>query len=138
MSTEYTPDNITSLAPNEIFVFGSNEAGRHGLGAARLAFRRFGAIMGQGDGKMGQCYGISTKDDQFKTLPLHRIAPKILKFLRYAEAHPELKFLVTQIGCGLAGYKPKQIAPLFFSVSIPDNVVLPKQFWETLKPEEKH
>jgi len=127
---QYTPDRITKLAPNEIFVFGANEAGRHGCGAARFALDKFGAIYGQGDGLQGSSYGISTKDRNVKTLPLHKIQIKVGRFLRFAANNSAFTFLVTQIGCGLAGYNPKDIAPMFFAFGdVPSNVSLPKEFW---------
>ncbi len=127
---------ITKLTKNEIFVFGSNYAGRHGKGAALTALRKFGAKNGQGIGLMGQSYGIATKDRNLKVLPLITIKSQIGKFLVFAYNHPELKFLVTPIGCGLAGYKPKDIAPLFYYYKIPINVVLPEEFIN-LKGERK-
>jgi hypothetical protein len=120
--------NITELKPNEIFVFGSNYAGRHGKGAALTALHKFGAISGRGCGIMGQSYGIATKDSNLKVLPLTSIQPQIRRFLEYAEGHPELNFIVTPIGCGLAGYKPKDIAPLFYFFKMPLNVMLPEVF----------
>lgn len=125
-----TPENITELKPNEVFVFGSNLAGRHGAGAALLALKKFGAISGQGYGLMGQSYGIATKNERIQTLPLDRIQVQVNKFLRFAENNPEKIFLVTQIGCGLAGYSPKDIAPLFKDV--PNNVTLPESFSKVL------
>jgi len=119
---------ITELAPNEVFVFGSNYAGRHGKGAALTAQRKFGARNGQGTGLMGQSYGIATKDRNLRVLSLDTIQQQIRKFLEFASLHSELKFLVTPIGCGLAGYKPKDIAPLFFFYRIPLNVILPESF----------
>lgn len=104
--------NITSLKENEIFVFGSNLAGRHGAGAAKQAMK-WGAIYGRGIGRQGQTYAIPTKDHLIKTLPLSVIKHHIFTFSIYAMEHPELKFLVTNIGCGLAGYKPWQIVPMF-------------------------
>ena len=118
---------ITHLQENEIFVFGSNYAGRHGKGAAKTALK-FGARFGQGIGLMGQCYGIATKDRNLKVLPLLSIQQQIRRFLDFAGQHPELKFLVTPIGCGLAGYKPKDIALLFYFYKIPTNIVLPDVF----------
>lgn len=123
-----TPEEITSLKANEVFVFGSNFAGRHGKGAALLAMKKFGAKPGQGTGLMGQSYGIATKDARLRTLPLDSVLWQIRKFIKFAEQNPQLHFLVTQIGCGLAGYKPKDIAPLFFRHQIPGNVSLPEPF----------
>jgi hypothetical protein len=96
-----------------IFVFGSNLAGRHGKGAALHARRNCGAIYGQGTGRQGQSYAIPTKDKQIRTLPLYLIAAYVGDFLFYANSHPELQFVVTRIGCGLAGYRDEQIAPMF-------------------------
>lgn len=116
----------------EIFTFGSNEAGRHGKGAAKDALDKHGAIYGKGHGHYGNSYAIPTKDSQFQTLSLHVIENYIQTFLHYAYSNPELKFNVTQIGCGLAGYKVEQIAPMFSAViDYPDsydNVYLPKAF----------
>ena len=126
----YTPGNIQSLAHNEVFVFGSNLAGRHGGGAARLAAEKFGATFGVGVGHEGRTYALPTKDEKIQTLPLSEIEKHIGNFIVYAAAHPELTFLVTQIGCGLAGYTPAEIAPLFFNFAMPRNVVLPEVFWK--------
>lgn len=123
-----TPESITELEPNQIFVFGSNLAGRHGAGAALTAMRRFGAKYGVGVGPTGQCYAIPTKDENFKTLPLSEIENHISRFLSCAKSHDHLEFLVTKIGCGLAGYEISDIAALFNNKYIPDNVVLPKEF----------
>lgn len=127
------PDNIEKLDDDEIFVFGSNRAGRHGAGAALLARRKFGAILGQGEGLMGQSYGIPTKDANMRVLGLRAIHYNVARFIRFAIASPDHLFLVTQIGCGLAGYSPKDIAPLFGGASlIPLNVLLPQSFWKVL------
>lgn len=104
----------------EIFVFGSNLAGRHGAGAARQAYVEFGAKMGQGVGHIGASYAIPTKDEQIRTMHLHQIEPYVEEFIDYAKAHPELKFFLTPIGCGLAGYRREQIRPMFKDA--PDNV----------------
>jgi hypothetical protein len=123
-----TPDRIVSLSANQVFVFGSNYAGRHGRGAAKTAVQKFGARNGQGTGLMGRSYGIATKDRKLKTLPLHSIEIQIDSFLRFALSRPELQFLVTKIGCGLAGYSEKQISSLFQGKPIPPNVILPQSF----------
>ena len=122
----YTPDRITDLGPNEIFVFGSNEAGIHGAGAAKLARERFGAVLGEAFGLYGQSFAIPTKDENIKTLPLHNISQYVQAFLIVANKRKNLNFFVTEIGCGLAGYSIKDIAPMFKQV--PDNVILPKRF----------
>lgn len=127
---EYTPENINSLKLNEVFVFGSNLAGRHGGGAARVALNKFGAIMGQGIGLQGQSYAIPTMHGGVDT-----IKPYVDEFIAFAKAHPELKFYVTRIGCGIAGFKDAEIAPLFQDASEVDNIILPKSFADILKPK---
>ena len=111
---------ITELQPGDIFVFGSNASGAHGAGAALTAYEKFGAVWGQGNGLRGQSYGIDTMSG-FET-----IEREVARFLEFAGEHPELRFLVTKIGCGIAGYTPAQVAPLFSGV--PANVVLPEEF----------
>ena len=120
---EYTPERITELKPNEIFVFGSNLAGAHSGGAARLAYNRFGAIWGQGVGLQGQSYAIPTMQGGVET-----IKPYVDEFIRFAKQHLEQKFLVTKIGCGIAGFKVDEIAPLFYHAIDSENIVLPKEF----------
>jgi hypothetical protein len=110
----------------EIFVFGSNLAGIHGAGAARYARLHHGAIMRQGIGLQGQSYGIPTKDLNIKPLSLTEIAKYVTQFLEFAEAHPEMTFNVSRIGCGLAGYVDEQIAPMFKGA--PDNCALPLEW----------
>lgn len=132
-TTRYTPERITTLEPNEIFVFGSNLAGFHCAGAAKTARELFGAKDGIGVGRTGQCYALPTKNWSIKTMPLRQIADYVRGFLCYVEAHPELTFLVTPVGCGLAGYAPKDIAPLFWNAcdgTLPPNVVLPESFYQ--------
>ncbi len=128
MRVKTTPEQITALEPNQVFVFGSNLAGIHGAGAARLAEKRFGAIHGTGCGLMGQSYGIATKGMRIETLPLRTIAHQVGIFLAFAAAHPEFEFLVTKIGCGLAGYTVAEIKTCFDGKTIPPNVALPAEF----------
>lgn len=109
-----------------IFVFGSNRAGRHGKGAAKFALENHGAIYGKGEGHFGNSYAIPTKDEYIQTLPLIQIFDHVKKFIAYANAHPELSFNVTRIGCGLAGYQDIDIAPMF--KSIPTNIQLPSEW----------
>jgi hypothetical protein len=109
-----------------IFVFGSNKAGRHGKGAALEARQTWGAIYGQGEGLQGASYGIPTKDEHLRTLPLEAIKDAVARFKSFAHDHPEYEFQVTPIGCGLAGYRPDQIAPFF--AGSPENCVLPASF----------
>jgi len=125
---EYTPDFITELGDNEIFVFGSNLAGAHGGGAARLAYNRFGAVWGQGVGMQGQSYGIPTMHGGVEA-----IRPYVDEFVAYAKAHPEYKFLVTQIGCGIAGFSAREMAPLFSGAIDVDNIILPRKFVDVLQ-----
>ena len=125
---EYTPDMISALKDNEIFVFGSNLGGMHGGGAARAAYNRFGAVWGQGVGLQGQSYAIPTMQGGVET-----IKPYVDEFIDFAQAHPELKFLVTRIGCGIAGFRDEQIAPLFSSALDIGNIILPREFVEAIQ-----
>lgn len=110
----------------DIFVFGSNLQGRHGKGAALTARLNHGAIYGVASGRQGDSYAIPTKETPYKTLDLETIKLYVDKFQAYAYLHPEDTFNVTAIGCGLAGYTPKEIAPLFDNVA--PNVKLPDEF----------
>ena len=123
----FTPERISELKPNEIFVFGSNLAGSHGGGAARLAYDRFGAIWGQGVGLQGQSYGIPTMHGGVDV-----IKPYVDEFIEFAKHHPEYKFLVTKIGCGIAGFTIKEMAPLFQQAIDVENIILPKDFVEAI------
>ena len=111
MAERFTPDRITELGENEIFVFGSNLAGAHGGGAALLAYRKFGAIWGQGVGLQGQSYGIPTMQGGVET-----IAPYVDEFM----------FFVTKIGCGIAGFSEAEISPLFKNAHGITNIILPR------------
>lgn len=119
----YTQDFITHLNKGEIFVFGSNLKGLHGGGAARLAYERFGAIWGQGVGLQGSCYGIPTMHGG-----VDAIKPYVDEFIEFAQNHTEYTFLVTKIGCGIAGFKEEEIAPLFADAVSVDNIILPESF----------
>ena len=119
-----TPDLITHLNPGEVFVFGSNLHGYHGGGAAAAAMRHFGAVWGQGVGLQGQSYAIPTMQGGPET-----IQPYVDEFIDFAKAHPELRFLVTRIGCGIAGFDAEDIAPLFQQARSVDNISLPADFW---------
>ena len=119
----YTPDFITHLNKGEIFVFGSNLKGLHGGGAARVAYERFGAIWGQGVGMQGQSYGIPTMHGG-----VDAIKPYVDEFIEFAKNHTEYTFLVTKIGCGIAGFKEEEIAPLFADAVSVDNIILPESF----------
>jgi ADP-ribosylglycohydrolase len=124
----FTPENIKTLKEGEIFVFGSNLDGAHGGGAAAAAVRYFGAIWGQGVGMQGQCYAIPTMHGGVGV-----IKPYVDEFIEYARQHSELTFLVTRIGCGIAGFKDEQMAPLFKDCLTLENVVLPKTFFDIIK-----
>ena len=120
---KYTPDCITDLAEGEICVFGSNLAGCHGGGVARLALERFGAVWGQGVGLQGRSYGIPTMQGGVET-----IRPYVDEFVAFAKSRPDLFFLVTRIGCGIAGFRDEEIAPLFADALPLANVALPEGF----------
>ena len=120
---DFTPDMITELRSDEVFVFGSNLAGKHGGGAAYVAFRKFGAVMGCGVGHRGQSYAIPTMQGGVET-----IKPYVDEFIEYAKAHPDMFFYVTRIGCGIAGFKDEDIAPLFQDALDIENICLPESF----------
>lgn len=119
----FTPERITHLVENEIFIFGSNLAGAHGGGAARVAYNYFGAVWGQGVGLQGQSYAIPTMQGGVDT-----IRPYVDEFIEFATQHPELIFLVTKIGCGIAGFIEEDIAPLFAADIEIENITLPEEF----------
>lgn len=111
---------ITKLNGDQVFVFGSNAQGKHLGGAARQAWKRFGAVWGCGHGHHGQSYAIDTMSGP------ERFEAEVGEFIKYASAHPNLTFLVTEVGCGIAGYKPSSVAPWFSAA--PGNVRLPESF----------
>ena len=125
---DFTPDMIRHLNDNEIFVFGSNLAGMHGGGAAFAAVRFFGAVMGQGVGLQGQSYAIPTMQGGVET-----IKPYVDEFIAFAAEHQEYRFLVTRIGCGIAGFRVSEIAPLFADALELENVILPEDFVKLLE-----
>lgn len=132
MKDRITSENIKQLDSNQIFVFGSNLSGRHGKGAAKTALT-YGAKWGQSSGIQGKTYGIPTKSaDIRRTLTLEEIKPFVDEFIEWAKYHTGNIFLVTEIGCGLAGLKPKDIAPLFTSAVEISNIHLPSRFWHKL------
>jgi hypothetical protein len=124
----FTPEMITELNNDEIFVFGSNLAGMHGGGAAYAAWKQFGSVMGCGVGLRGQSYAIPTMQGGVET-----IKPYVDEFIAFAREHPELFFFVTRIGCGIAGFRDKEIAPLFAEATEVDNICLPESFVKVLK-----
>ncbi len=122
---------ITYLKKDEVFVFGSNLAGRHGAGAALTAVKKFGAVYGVGVGLRGQSYAFPTKDEKIQTLPLDRIRQEAETLISFARDNADKTFFLTDVGCGLAGYSASQIAPFFKET--PDNIVLPKVFWDLIQ-----
>jgi hypothetical protein len=129
MKNRITEDEIKKLEENQIFVFGSNLSGRHGKGAAKTALG-WGAKWGQAAGLQGRTYGIPTKDASIRrTLTVLEIKPFVDEFIGFAKANPQYTFLVTEIGCGLAGHKHKDIAPLFQDAINVENIHLPSKFW---------
>ena len=127
-----TPEIIKTISENEVFVFGSNLSGRHGKGAAKTALS-WGAKYGQASGIQGKTYGIPTKDASIRrTLSIEEIKPFVDDFIEWAKYNSGNIFYVTEIGCGLAGLKPKEIAPLFKEAVNVDNIYLPARFWHKL------
>ncbi|EGJ71004.1 hypothetical protein Bcop_0788 [Bacteroides coprosuis DSM 18011] len=122
-----TPKYINELEECEVFVFGSNLPGLHVGGAANVAHNKWGAVWGQGVGLQGQTYAIPTMQGDIET-----VEPYVNDFIEFAKKHQELIFLVTPIGCGIAGFTPKEIAPLFREATSLDNVYLPRSFWDIL------
>lgn len=125
----------------EIFVFGSNTEGRHGKGAALTAKLKYGAIHGQARGRQGDAYAIVTKDltkpygQRNRSVSLINIHVEVLDFIEYAKINPEEQFIVSPIGCGLAGYTPEEIAPMF--KDSPPNVILPEEFVQIISQNNK-
>lgn len=122
-----TPSRINVLETNEIFVFGSNIQGMHMGGAARVAYSKFGAEWGNGEGLQGQSYALPTMEG------LENTKLAVCHFIECAKTHDTLKFFVTPVGCGIAGYTPEDIAPLFREAAKLDNVYLPVSFWKIIK-----
>lgn len=127
MSQRIAPTLINDLKDNEVFVFGSNLEGSHGGGAAAIAFQKFDAIWGQGVGLQGKSYGIPTMHGGVKD-----IKPYVDEFIEYAKSREDLIFLVTRIGCGIAGFRDEEIAPLFKDALEVENIYLPQSFIDIL------
>lgn len=132
LNERYTPDFITELGTNDIFVFGSNLAGFHAGGAARLANQKFGALWGKGEGLQGNSYAIPTMQGGVET-----IQPYVEEFIEFAKNHPELTFYVSKIGCGIAGFSEEEIAPLFKNAIGVPNIRLPEDFVDILRPYQQ-
>ena len=133
MSKKYTPENITHLEPEDIFVFGSNPEGMHMGGAARVAYDKFGAVWGQGVGIQGQSYAIPTMQGGVET-----IKPYVDDFIDLAREWDQNTFYVTRIGCGIAGFTDEEIAPLFDEAYDLYNVRLPKSFADIIERNRKN
>ncbi|WP_289158042.1 hypothetical protein [uncultured Muribaculum sp.] len=133
MSKKYTPENITHLEPDDIFVFGSNPEGMHMGGAARVAYDKFGAVWGQGVGIQGQSYAIPTMQGGVET-----IKPYVDDFIDLAREWDQNTFYVTRIGCGIAGFTDEEIAPLFDEAYDLYNVRLPKSFADIIERNRKN
>lgn len=132
MTNRTTPGNIIIIPKWHTVVVPTNQAGKHGRGLARFAYRWWGIAWGKGEGESGNCYLLPTKDALIKTLPLDRIAEGVACFLAFAKSKPLTIFWVPEIGCGLARLIPQQIAPLFKGAVELENVHLPASFWAVL------
>lgn len=132
LDAKYTPESIRTLGHRDIFVFGSNLAGHHAGGAARVALNRFGAKWGQGEGLQGNSYAIPTMQGGIET-----IKPYVDKFIEFAEHNKALTFYVTKIGCGIAGFAINDIAPLFRSAYNLPNVIMPIEFVDYIERENR-
>ena len=129
---KFTDDDITSLEKNQVFVFGSNESGRHGKGAAKTAMK-WGAVYGHAEGLQGNTYALPTVNASIsKPLKITKIKVYVDNFLEVAKSRPDLEFLVTEVGCGLAGLSVKEVAPLFKEALNISNVVLPRKFYRKI------
>ena len=126
LPTNITPSQVNVLADGEIFVFGSNFQGTHMGGAARVAKEKYGAVWGIGEGLQGMSYAIPTMEG------LENLAPAVQRFTSFARQHKELKFFVTAIGCGIAGYQAEEIAPMFLNAAYLPNVYLPLSLWKVI------
>lgn len=137
-----TPEQISNLKPNEVFVFGSNLQGIHAGGAARFAVLKFGAEMGNPNGIQGQSYAIPTLSKPGglpnHKLPLSEIGKYVNEFISFASQHPNVFFYVTPIGCGIAGFTEEEIAPLFSECINMENIALPKSFFSVLGVQENN
>ena len=127
INKRFTPDRVENLSQCEIFVFGSNLQGQHMGGAARMAYEKFGAEWGVGDGPTGRCYAIPTMHGG-----LSDIRPYAVKFIAYAKEHPNNRFLLTRVGCGIAGFKDDDMAPLFEDALDVPNITYPREWLPTM------
>ena len=134
MKGKLTSEEITKLAPHEIFVFGSNLQGQHVGGAAKIAYEKFGAEWGMEEGETGKTYAIPTVDFTTESqMELEDIKMFVHRFIEHVKVNANKKYIVTAIGCGIAGFKPSEIAPMFSECLFIGNVSLPKTFWDNIK-----
>ena len=126
LPSHITPSKVKALRKGQIFVFGSNCHGSHGAGAARVAVEKFGAIWGQGEGLQGSSYALPTMEG------IENLEKAVKRFTEFAGEHQKLEFLVTAVGCGIAGYAPEEVAPFFSDAAFLRNVYLPLSFWEVI------
>lgn len=140
----FTPDYIEDLHPSEVFVFGSNANGEHIGGAANLAFQRFGAVWGVGEGLRGNSYALPTLNRNMRRVSLVSLTYSFKLLFREVDANPEMVFLLTKVGCGIAGYSPEEVASVFWSAlqvfyegrwstrvgCLPENLVIPEAFYD--------
>lgn len=131
---DFHKDGTLPSDPDAIFVFGSNLAGRHGRGAAKVAWNLFGAEYGVGVGVKGNSYAIPTKSKRIQTLNLETIRCYVNEFLKFAAANQHRSFFVTRVGCVLAGFADSQIAPMFKGAT--DNCSFPEEWREYLVSAE--
>ena len=125
---QFTPENITELKPNEVFVFGSNMAGNHAGGAARTAVEKFGAVMGQAEGLQGQSYAIPTLDKDMNKVTPEQLQASLERLAEYARVNSSTTFYLTKIGCGIAGFTEEEVIRLLNNVDMPGNIVIPEDF----------
>jgi len=122
---KHTPDNIEKLEPNQVFVFGSNLAGRHGAGAARVALEKFGAKYGIGEGLQGQSYAFPTLDSYFRKVPVLTLKMAVYNLYQTCHLNPDKEFLLTKVGCGIAGFDEDYMKSLFYEPR-PANLIFPE------------
>lgn len=134
MKGKLTIAEITNLKSHEIFVFGSNMQGEHVGGAAKIAYEKFGADWGLEEGESGQTYAIPTVDfTSDDRMELEDIKVFVQRFIEHVKVNQNKKYIVTAIGCGIAGFEYSEIAPMFSECLFIGNVSLPKEFWDNIK-----
>ena len=124
----FTPNNITELKENDIFVFGSNKAGNHAVGAAKVAVEKFGAIVGQGEGLQGQSYAFPTLDEYMQKVTSEELVSAFENLCECAVQHKDKTFYLTKVGCGIDGFTEEEIIEAINKVELPNNVIIPESF----------